>query len=261
MYRMLLFDLDGTLLRSDKTISDRTKAMLDLCREKGYLIGVSTSRGERNTYAFLDAVKPDILISSGGALIQWRGEYIYKAEFTPEETKNMIARARAVCGSTCEITVDTLNTHYWNYKTDPKALDKSWGDSVYTDFENFNEPALKVCVEIFDEKQAKQLKAELPGCDCVRFSDGFWYKFTKRGITKKKALEEVCRACGIQTAEIISFGDDYADIEMLKESGLGIAMGNAIPEVKAAADVVIESNDEDGIAQWLEARNCAPNLL
>ncbi len=50
MYRLLLFDLDGTLLRSDKTISDRTKAALDLCRKNGYLIGASTSRGEQNTY-------------------------------------------------------------------------------------------------------------------------------------------------------------------------------------------------------------------
>ncbi len=252
MYRMLLFDLDGTLLRSDKTISDRTKAALELCRKAGYFIGISTSRGWQSTCAFLDAVKPDVLISSGGALIQRRGASVYQAELTPAETETIIARARAVCGSGCAITVDTLDTHYRNFRTPPEEMDKSWGDIVYTDLAQFSEPALKVCVEIPDEAQAGRLKAALPECDCVRFSDGFWYKFTRRGITKRKALEEACRACGIRPEELISFGDDYADIEMLEASGLGVAMGNAIPEVKAAADVVIGGNDEDGIARWLE---------
>ena len=53
--------------------------------------------------------------------------------------------------------------------------------------------------------------------------------------------------------EIVAFGDDTPDIGMLRLCGLGVAMSNAIPAVKAAADVVIGANDEDGIAQWLEA--------
>lgn len=53
-YRRMLFDLDGTLLRSDKTISEETLKILQKCREKGILIGVSTSRGEQNTLSFLD---------------------------------------------------------------------------------------------------------------------------------------------------------------------------------------------------------------
>ena len=66
------------------------------------------------------------------------------------------------------------------------------------------------------------------------------------------AILQMCDALGLQSAQIIAFGDDYADIGMLKMCGLGIAMGNAIEEVKEAADVVIGSNDEDGIAGWLE---------
>ena len=93
---------------------------------------------------------PDILISSGGALVKYKTEYIYKAEFSVEETKAMIDMTRNICGNDCEITIDTIDAHYWNYKIDPKKIDKSWGDSIYTDFSDFAECSLKMCVEILN---------------------------------------------------------------------------------------------------------------
>lgn len=249
--RLLLFDLDGTLLRSDKTISQVTLKALHRCREKGILIGVSTSRGEQNSLSFIAELQPDILIASGGALVKYNGEYIYRAEFSREETRRMISTAREVCGDGCEITIDTLDSHYWNYKIDPKKQDQSWGDSIYTDFKDFEESSLKMCVEIFEDSQAERLQELLSECDCKRFSDGYWYKFTKRAATKERAIMEVCSACKIKAEEIIAFGDDYADIGMLELCGRGVAMGNAVSTVKEKADCVIGSNDEDGIAEYL----------
>ena len=155
--KLLLFDLDGTLLQSDKTISKRTLSVLKQSREKGILIGVSTSRSEQNSLVYLNELMPDILISSGGALVKYGTDYICKAEFSVAETNNMIDMARTVCGEDCEITIDTTDSHYWNYKIDPKKLDQSWGDSIYTDFTDFSECALKMCVEIFDKDKADML--------------------------------------------------------------------------------------------------------
>ncbi len=171
--RLLLFDLDGTLLCSDKTISKRTLKALQECRKKGILTGVSTSRGEQNVLSFLDELKPDILITSGGALVKYNGRCIYKAMFSKEETRNVIQAARDICGA-------------------------------------------------------------------------------KKTATKEKAVLEVCAACEITPEEITAFGDDYADTGMLELCGKGIAMGNAADEVKEKADLVIGSNDEDGIAVYLE---------
>lgn len=249
--KLLLFDLDGTLLQSDKTISKRTLSVLKQCREKGLLIGVSTSRSEQNSMAFLKELMPDILISSGGALIKYGTKYICEAEFTEMETRNMIQMARTVCGEDCEITIDTTDSHYWNYKIDPKKLDQSWGDSIYTDFTDFSECALKMCVEIFDKDKADRLANRLDQCDCIRFSDGYWYKFTKKNVTKENAIIKVAEVCGFGTESIIAFGDDFADIGMLELCGLGVAMGNAIDEVKNKADMIIGSNDEEGIADFI----------
>lgn len=251
-YRLLLFDLDGTLLQSDKTISKKTLSVLNQCRGKGILIGVSTSRSEQNSMTFLNKLMPDILISSGGALVKYGTEYIYKAEFTEIETRNMINMARTVCGEDCEITIDTTDSHYWNYKINPKKLDQSWGDSIYTDFTDFSECALKMCVEIFDKDKADMLAEKLDQCDCIRFSDGYWYKFTKKNVTKENAIMRITEVCQFGTESIIAFGDDFADIRMLELCGLGVAMGNAIDEVKNRADIVIGSNDEEGIAVFME---------
>ena len=118
--RILLFDLDGTLLRNDKVLSEYTLEILLKCRKCGYLIGVSTSRGEQNCLGFLREMKPDILISSGGALIQANGKIISSSFFSATETKSFIKTARNICGIDCEITVDTLDAHYWNNKTNHK---------------------------------------------------------------------------------------------------------------------------------------------
>lgn len=186
--KLLLFDLDGTLLRSDKTMSEETLEALQKCRSKGILIGVSTSRSEQNCLPFVARLKPDIMISSGGALVKLHNEFIYKAEFSVGETKRMIQMARDTCGEECEITIDTVEEHYWNYHIDPKTQDATWGDSVYTDFNNFDKCALKMCVEIFEPTVAKALQGALTDCDCVRFSDGYWYKFTRKDATKEKAI-------------------------------------------------------------------------
>lgn len=250
--KLLLFDLDDTLLRSDKTISKRTLKALHKCREQGILIGISTSRAIHNCLTFLPELTPDLIIASGGAVIQYHGKYIHTAEFTVKETENMIRTARELCGSDCEITIDTLDAHYWNYKVDPQKEDATWGDTVYTDYADFSERALKFCVEISDESVARKLSARLPDCDCLRFAGTAWYKFTKKDATKENALRKASKICGIDLKNVTAFGDDAPDIGMLMLCGNGIAMGNAIAAVKEAADIVIESNDEDGIAKFLE---------
>lgn len=251
MNKVLLFDLDGTLLRSDKTISPRTLLALRTAREKGCLIGVSTSRGEQICKPFLNTLEPDLLIASGGASVKCGQTYIKRDEFSSREVRKMIAASRTVCGEDVEITVDTLDTHYWNYKIDPRTQDSSF-DSVFHDYHDFDQKALRICVEVSDEACISQLLASFPPCDAIRFSDGNWYKFTKKGATKENAILEICHALHITPKDITAFGDDYADIGMLRLCGKGIAMGNAIAEVKAIADAIIGTNDEDGIADYLE---------
>ncbi len=248
--KLILCDLDGTLLRSDKTISDKSALVLEQCRSNGILIGFSTSRGRANIIPFEAKIKPDILICNGGASMVCRGELIYTKTFTLEETRRMLAAAYKVCGDNAEITLDTLDSIYWNRKHD-KSTDYDW-NSGYDDFRDFKEPAMKICVQTDDKNTAKKIAASVPGCDMLPFSDIPWYKFSAANATKEAAISFLCEYLKIMPQNVIAFGDDHNDIGMLKMCGTGVAMGNAIAEVKAVADTVTLTNDEDGVARFLE---------
>ncbi|MBQ5316970.1 MAG: HAD-IIB family hydrolase [Oscillospiraceae bacterium] len=249
--RMLLFDLDGTLLTSERKISERTLEALNKCRG-GFLIGICTSRSEPNSMRFTGEISPDCIISSGGAMIRY-GDNVITECLTADETRNIIAVIRSICGDV-NITADTADAEYYrNFIPEEDVLEKSWGDSIYDDMRDFDRPALKICFEETNGDTAEKVSAALPGCDCIRFTDGYWYKLTKAGITKESAIEKLCSVIGITVDEVISFGDDLADAGMLRLCGTGVAMGNAPEEVKRTADIVIGGNDEDGIADFLSA--------
>ncbi len=90
---------------------------------------------------------------------------ICSSSFSVIETKGFIESARKICDMDCEITVDTFDAHYWNYKTNPKEQDKSWGDSKYTDFTDFKHEVLKICVEILYPSLAQKLCDYFSGLD------------------------------------------------------------------------------------------------
>jgi len=184
--------------------------------------------------------------------VKWRGEIIYSSMFSEEETKNIIEAGFEMTDRQCEITVDTLDAHYWNYREDPHVQSPDWGSVVYTDYRDFNEKSLKICLELPDARMAEKI-AEMADCDFARFSDGNWYKFSKKEATKLEAVRQAGRVLKIPGEQMAAFGDDFVDVEMIKYCGLGAAMGNAIAEVKHAADVVVGTNDEDGVAHYLES--------
>ncbi len=250
--KLILLDLDGTLLRDDKTISDYTLKTLNACKKLGYLIGISTARGESNARQYIASLNPDIIISSSGALVKNNDKIIGCFEFAEKETERLIGYSLELTDNKCEITVDTVDKHYWNYKQDPHIMSPDWGNVIYTDYSNFSERSLKICVELDNEFLARQIANCIPDCDWAHFSDGNWYKFTKATATKSNAIKAVSDSLGILKENIIAFGDDFVDIEMIKMCGIGIAMGNAIDEVKNTADFVAADNNNDGVAKWLE---------
>lgn len=251
--KLLLFDLDGTLLRKNKCISPRILCALQLCRDRGILIGIATSRSEANCVPFLPVLQPDVFISSSGTLVKYRGQTVHSLEFSPEETRALIRTAQTLCGKDCRITVDTQTQYYGNFQTAPGSFESTMGHMRRTDFFDFQEPTLKICVDIPTPEAAAELSAALPQYCCFRFSGSDWYQFTNKGATKEQGTRALAHAIGLPMEEITAFGDDLTDIGMLRACGTGIAMGNAAEAVKAAADIIIGTNEDDGIALWLES--------
>ena len=88
--RLLLFDLDGTLLDSRKRISPKNLEAIEKCRRRGIMIGIATARSEATCKRFADAIQPDLLISNSGALVRLCGTVIYECGFSPEESSILV---------------------------------------------------------------------------------------------------------------------------------------------------------------------------
>lgn len=248
--KLILCDLDGTLLKSDKTISRRTAMTLEKCRERGILVGFATSRGKSNIAKYENQIRPDIVICNGGACVFCEGKLIRAATFSLDETRALLKKAYEICSDSAEITLDTLDRIFWN-RTRDKSTEYAW-DSIFDDFKDFKEPAMKICVQTNDIKKARAIASAVPGCDFLPFSDIPWHKFSAANATKESAIDFLCSHLGISADEITAFGDDHNDIGMLRMCGIGVAMQNAIAEVKEAADALTLSNDEDGVADFVE---------
>lgn len=248
--KIVLVDLDLTLLHSDGSLSERNVKALKKCQEQGILVGFCTSRGTTRIKQFADIVEPELWICNAGGTIFYKEKLIHTESFSLEETRGLLAKVYEVCGADAEITVDTFDDFFWN-RTENKST-PYMPEAKFNNFHNFSEPAMKFCVQTSDKKQADAIIADFSNCSAILFSDIPWYKFSPKSATKENAVAFLEKYFGIPANQMISFGDDFADIGMLKATGIGVAMGNAIPEVKAIATAQTLSCDEDGVADYLE---------
>ena len=246
---IILSDLDGTLFHNDKSISDFTKETIRRAQAKGILFGICTSRAKVNAIKFLEGIEPDILITNGGGIVYYQDKKIYNCEFSVEEVRKLIAAAFEVFGKDIILSADNEHALYSNSKEE--LGDKFW---TFNDFLDFQEPCMKMCIESLDKEKVEKVASVigLENVDYLPFSDIPWYKLSKKAATKEKAIEELCRHLNITSSKIAAFGDDFNDIGMLKLCGKGIAMENAIAEVKQAAGQVCASNENDGVAKWIK---------
>lgn len=250
--KLILLDLDYTLLKNDKTISQKSIKVLNACQKQGIKIGFSTSRGNTNIQQYVDLVNPDIIICNGGANIYSNGKLLHSQGFTLEQTRQIFAAAYKESGENIEMTCDTEHELYWN-RTENKT-NQFTNDTEFDDFLDFKLSALKICIQTTNQELIERIikTSNVQDCKAIPFSDIPWYKIAPTKATKENAIHFVASFFNIPTSKMISFGDDYSDIGMLKLCGKGIAMGNAIEEVKQVASDITLTNDEDGVAIYLE---------
>ena len=246
--KMILTDLDHTLLRQDGSISDNTIDTINECRSKGILFAIATARYWIGAERYIDQLKPDYEITTDGTLIHSKDGCIYSSEFSESDTDLIVRSIRNVIPE-AEITVAHGKTVYWNSKhiAESEKLHKA----VYYDYSTpLGVKGNKIVAELPDENIARDIASKI-GCKLQCYRGEKWYSFLPKGSGKIAAIEELIRLSGIRKEDIVAFGDDDNDIEMLRMCGKGVAVANAVPEVLRTADDITLSNDEDGVAEWL----------
>ena len=252
MIKLILTDLDHTLLRQDGSISDETLSVIKECRSRGILFAIATARYWIGAEKYIDLLKPDFEITTDGTLIHSNNECLYSCEFTEKET-NRIVRSLLEAVPESEITVAHGKTVYWNSQhiAESEKLHKA----VFNDYSTeLTVRANKIVAELREDTLAKKISKEI-GCRLLCSRGEQWYSFLPSGSGKTEAIKALSKITGIDIKDIAAFGDDSNDVEMLKFCGRGVAVANAVPEALDAADEITLSNDEDGVAHWLK-ENC-----
>lgn len=248
--KLIAVDLDGTLLTSDKTISDYSQNVLAKCRQQGIIIVIATARPVRVTDIYLDEINPHAKVCHNGGIAFISDEIICNYQIPPLTAHNIICKAQKKYPQ-IKIACDYKETLYTNFD-----VAKVWDDFeyTYTDYsEPFSEDVDKVIVLNEEYPDFAEYVQCLTSSDVyVDIAENSIAYFMNRKVSKHHGLSLVLKQLDISPEEVACFGDDMPDIGMIKLCGAGVAMENAKDSVKKAADYICLSNNDDGVAKWIE---------
>ena len=261
--KLIAMDLDGTLNNDQKVITEKTKAALMAAQRKGIRLALASARPSPGLYKERDILR---LQDHGGILMSYNGGRIVDAATGQAlfETAMDLDEARAVLRKLEELPVTPiLDDGVQFYVTDRKGFKVDYecrnNNMVCLEVGNLADfltfAPIKILMSVQPEALAqvqKQIAAFLPESLTVVQTAAFYLEVIPRAINKGQGIRDICKTLGITQAEVIAFGDAENDIPMLSAAGMGVAMGNATEAVKAAADMVTLTNNEDGIAAALE---------
>lgn len=252
MINLIVMDLDGTLLNDEKNVSKYTLNILKECRIAGIKLAFATSRSESGAKRFIDLVSPDIVIANNGALIRIDNKIFCKKLLSKEIAEKII---KEIYGkeNVGKIKIETENAHYIicaNEENIHLVLDGKYkylpiGRGIESDL-------LKIRLELFDEKIVDEIKTKYKECDVIGFTNEKWYMIKNKEANKINAIRDVIKEMKFPIKNICAFGDDYNDMEMIKNCGIGVAMENGVEEIKKAAKYHCKNNNEDGVGKWIE---------
>jgi Cof subfamily protein (haloacid dehalogenase superfamily) len=273
-FRLLAIDIDGTLVNTRDELTPATRAALTRAGEAGIRVVLATGRRYSRTLHLVEPLGIDVpLVTASGALVKDPCDHrtLFRAEFTPGvllRTMKVIAASGyepVLCGDTFlegfdfylarpEVESPELGEYLRVNANDGRVLPDMLAHPPRGVFAAFTMGTRGQMLELRDT-----LHRELAGrltqhvLRSPKYT-GFLCEVAPAGVTKWSAVRRLAAAWGIDDEAICAVGDDVNDIPMIRAAGLGVAMGNALAEVKAAADRIAPSQDDDGlvqVVQWL----------
>lgn len=258
---LIALDLDGTLLKDDKTISLNTKKVISKAREEGHVVMIATGRPFRSSemyYRELNLNTP--IVNFNGAFVHHPLQNSWGTYHTPLDI-NTAKDIVEACDSFNfhNIIAEVIDDVYFHYH-DEKLLDIfGLGDPNVTtgDLRRFLTDNPTSMLIHTDEEHVKTIRDHLSDVHAEVIDHRRWaapwhvIEIVKTGLNKAVGLKTVSEYLNIPKERIIAFGDEDNDLEMIEYAGRGIAMGNAIDQLKNIANEITLTNEDDGIAKYL----------
>lgn len=265
-YKMLVTDMDYTLLNKEKQISDRNREALKRAAEKGVHMVVATGRiyTSARIYAKLLRLSTPI-IASNGAIIKDASKTIFRDILNQDTVREMLRLCHkygAYCHFFTENTIYSeklinvsLRYTEWNkYMGEEDQVKIRIVDDGEEIIEAAKSEVLKAVVFDDDDDKIQKLREGIIETGIVSVSQSMKHNLEvmNKGVTKGNAVRILAQMYGINREEIIAIGDNENDISMIEYAGLGIAMGNAEESLKRVADHITGDYQEDGVAEAIE---------
>lgn len=267
--RLVVVDLDGTLMHDAPTFEERylTEHSIDAVwrmHDAGVRFAVATARPVSTGYDVVDRLPVDACIYLNGALIDTNPSAsdvdMLTSGVLPDDGHLMkigfsSRRACEVCrylvhelpGLKIGIVMDDVR--YTNFDVSVYWKTQTF---VITDFTDVPDGVADKIIIFPDPYQWSVLGRLVPDDFSVSISEGSMWMLMNPQANKERSLERICASMNIPLSQTVAFGDDLIDIAMMRRSGTGVAVSNANPKVLAIADDICPSNNEDGVAQWIE---------
>ncbi|WP_282940738.1 Cof-type HAD-IIB family hydrolase [Paenibacillus sp. RC67] len=237
-YKLVALDMDGTFLMEDKTVSEENRKAVKAAAEAGVTVMFATGRGIPNVQPYVEELnlRSPIVAVNGSEVWSTPNKLHSRSLFKPE----LVIQMR-------ELALK-YDTWYWAYSVNGLFNKERWTDKVW------DEQWLKFGYYYEDEPTLNAIREKMIewGEMEVTNSHPCNIELNPKGISKASGLREVCGLLGIEMSQVIAMGDSLNDVTMIREAGLGVAMGNAQDSVKRVADVVTVSNEEHGVARIIE---------
>jgi Cof subfamily protein (haloacid dehalogenase superfamily) len=259
----ITIDLDGTLLNSKTQLSERNRAALEKCIERGIPVIIATSRSERGTRRVIGAELSDScsLVMANGACARGKAPLSgLVRETIPADVATNIVELTLKTESALRIVIEINGFDFGcNTQETPEKLwelNSATPDMVMSVSEAIAKIPTKITVNGFGRDLSaivNEISEHFGSVISLFPSDkGTFLNIVNNRTSKLAALCKLLSSQKIPLGNVIAFGDDLPDLEMLQACGIPVAMANAFPEVKDACVYTTASNDEDGVAVVLE---------
>ena len=271
-YRIIALDLDGTLTNHHKVVTPKTKEALMKAQAEGVIIVLASGRPTYGIAPIAQELRLDmgggyILAYNGGKIVDWKSKQVLYSKFLPADVIPIIYRyahehSHALLGYVGnEIVTESADDEYVMEESRINKMNVRQVGSLLDQLESHPTKLLMTGTPA-DMQRAEEELANLVGnrMDVFR-SAPFFLELVPQGIDKAQSLLRLLGIINLTPADMIAFGDGYNDLSMLRLAGMGVAMANAAPEVRAEADYITLSNEEDGIAFALQHFAQAPHFV
>ncbi|MDG0790980.1 Cof-type HAD-IIB family hydrolase [Cohnella ginsengisoli] len=257
-YKIVFFDIDGTLLDEEKRIPEDTRLAIAELKASGIEPVIATGRAPYFFKWLLEELGIESFVSLNGGYVVYKGKELYERRIPIGDLEKLVELSGRAGHP---LVFEGKATYHTNHEDDAgvwKAV-----DSLRVERPGFNadfwrgEGIYQVFLHCADGEEAAYLP-ELPGLRFIRWHPNALDVLPHTG-SKAEGIQAMLDALGIKPEEAIAFGDGLNDKEMLTLVGLGIAMGNSHPELLAHADYVTARADEGGIRQGLVYAKCIPD--